>query len=185
MTTTITSSSSATTTLILRQDMTASSPYFTNQTIQALNTHDSNAKMFSRLAELEHFRAQDGTFHFKLCYPELQYNKSSSSNKVKNGETPCVQFKQQSHPNDIQNVEADVQGLELISIPSDWKGNGNSAFVGLRSDSSFRTFYDCNKGIAFWWYAVGLHTKYGSKGMMPVRCAEAELSAPLHFELHG
>ena len=35
------------------------------------NPDDPNAKLYSTLKNLEDFRGADGSFNFKLCYPEV------------------------------------------------------------------------------------------------------------------
>ena len=45
------------------------------------NADDEYADMFSILDQLEHYRSCNGTFHFKLCYPELSNNFSFPCNE--------------------------------------------------------------------------------------------------------
>ena len=45
------------------------------------NADDEDADMFSILDQLEEYRNCNGTFHFKLCYPELRDNFSFPCNE--------------------------------------------------------------------------------------------------------
>ncbi len=56
--------------LLARQDSTATPGFFTNTNWLDLNSDDPNAKLYSRLGELDNrFKSSDGKFHFELCYP--------------------------------------------------------------------------------------------------------------------
>ena len=51
------------------------------------NSDNTDAKLFSVLSSLDTLRLEDGTFHLKLCYPELaEYD------------NPCNEWTQTSNP---------------------------------------------------------------------------------------
>ena len=92
---------------------------FINQAdVGSKNPDNSDALLFSKLGQLENCRNYDGTFKFKLCYPELTWG----VNKEK-----CNEWIQSSNP----LTESTITGFVAISLAftkngdlRDWKGLG-------------------------------------------------------------
>ena len=66
------------------------------------NPNTTGALLFSILDQLEDFRNDDGSFHFKLCYPEL----------AGVGGGRCNEWLQDSNP----ATETDIAGFRPISL---------------------------------------------------------------------
>ena len=110
---------------------------------QKKNINDEDAKLFSRLFDLESMRDNNGVFHFKLCHPELTEEAF-----------PCNEWKQSSNP----AVESRVTGFEGIHLTwplrSDFK-----PFGGLLKSNPEHNLMDDWEG-AWWWNSVGTITAH-------------------------
>ena len=82
------------------------------------NVDVSEADLFSLLYDLQSMRNGEGTFHFKLCYPELA--------SVTNNFFPCNEWIQSSNP----FTEQTITGYAGITVT--WNTNGiGGTFQGL------------------------------------------------------
>ena len=118
------------------------------------NPDDPNAKLYSILNKLEDFRGTDGSFHFKLCYPEVTGIGGSS----------CNEWIQTSNP----ATERAITGFKAIALAftdasreTQWRGIGKS----VAGD----TFIDDAPTISSWWTAIGAFKYYpnSSSGKIP------------------
>ena len=76
------------------------------------NPDDQDNDLFSILDQLEDYRSADGSFRFKLCYPDLKWGVD--------GDT-CNYWIQSSNP----TVSTQVEGYQAIKIAFNrqtWKG---------------------------------------------------------------
>ena len=108
----------------------------------ALNKNPDNpdADLYSILDQMENFRNQDGTFHLRVCYPELSVNGSS-----------CNEWIQSSNP----VTETEITGYQAISLAFTKNGN-NNAWKGLGLEKTNNTLIaDCPKNAQKWWGAIG------------------------------
>ena len=112
------------------------------------NTENPSAKLFSVLDQLDPLRLEDGSFHLKLCYPELMQ---------------CNEWTQTSNPATSSTIE-NFKAVEL-GFP---KNSYGQAFVGLGVSpaSASSTFIDDSPGLSRWWYAIGARRWRGS-GTIP------------------
>jgi len=112
------------------------------------NVNDEEAKLFSRLYDLESMRDNDGVFHFRLCYPEL-------SNK-------CNEWKQSSNP------VVDSAVTDFVPISLTWPKNGNGGdFEGLmRSTPQYNLIDDSDYGT-YWYNSVGTLQYWGGEKTIP------------------
>ena len=108
----------------------------------ALNKNPDNpdADLYSILDSLENFRNQDGTFHLRVCYPELSVNGSS-----------CNEWIQSSNP----VTETEITGFQAISLVFT-KNGANKSWEGLGLDRSNHTLIaDSPKMVRKWGGAIG------------------------------
>lgn len=140
--------------------------FFTTYNALRKNPGDPNARLYSILYQLEDFRGSDGSFHFKLCYPELTGIGGSS----------CNEWIQSSNP----ATGRTIRGFKAISLAftrgslGSWKGIGKSV-----SSTNFIDDYPQNGA---WWTAIGArrgHPKGSSKipGPQPHVVTKVELYA--------
>ena len=99
---------------------------------------DQTALLFSRLDQLEDFRGEDGTFHFKLVYTEL-----AGSNE----------WRQTSNP----ATDARIEGYQAVRL--DYKVTGDRqpwSGLGLCPGPSRKTLI-CDSPTApeYWWMCIG------------------------------
>jgi hypothetical protein len=113
------------------------------------NPETPAAKLFSILGDLEDFRSANGSFHLKICYPELTAF-----------HPPCNEWIQTSNP----ATESTIQGFRAISLAFP-KMHSGAAWGGLRlSPHSSSTLIDGTYG---WWMAVGAMQYHGGADTIP------------------
>ena len=112
------------------------------------NPENPDAKLYSVLSQLNPLRLEDGSFHLKLCYPELG---------------KCNEWTQKSNPATSSIIE-DFKAIEL-GFP---KNSYGKAFVGLGVSpaSASSTFIDDTPSQSNWWYAIGARRWHGT-GTIP------------------
>ena len=111
------------------------------------NSENPQAKLFSILSQLDPLRLEDGSFHLKLCYPELG---------------KCNEWTQTSNPATSSTIES-FKAIDL-GFP---KNSYGKAFVGIGvSPASAATFIDDTPNQSNWWYAIGARSWFGT-GTIP------------------
>ena len=112
------------------------------------NPENPAAKLFSVLNQLGPLRLEYGSFHLKLCYPELG---------------GCNEWTQISNPATSSTIE-NFRAIKL-AFP---KNSYRKAFVGIgvSPPSASWTFIDDTPNQSRWWYAIGASSWYGS-GKIP------------------
>ena len=136
--------------LIVRQDVKATPNVFNDSNYLSLNKDEEDAKMFSRLGDIEKFRNSDGKFHLKLCYDLATEN--------------CYEFRQSANPLDVKGDE-DIRGVEVISRMFDDE-LPEQLFEGLRANVPSTTFLNGDRGTLTWFHAI--LTKQLDEGAIPV-----------------
>ena len=118
------------------------------------NSGNPDADLYSILSSLPSFQNGDGTFHFKLCYPETTgYNGGH-----------CNEWLQTSNP----ATESTITGFQAISLSFTSNGFGNP-WVGLGrapSQQGYSLMTDTPLDGSTWWTAVGA-TRYHGQGTIP------------------
>merc|ERR1712142_70468 len=119
------------------------------------NVDDEDAKLFSRLYDLESMKDDQGVFHFKLCYPERV-----------DVDINCNEWKQSSNPVTESKV-TDFQGIRLTwPLRSDLK-----PFGGLMKSTPDKNLMDDFDGPdptgTRWWNSVGTLKSYKNTGKIP------------------
>ena len=91
------------------------------------NPTNPEAKLYSILSQLEAFRLTDGSFHFKLCYPEeVQYYNH------------CNEWTQTTNP----AIETSIFNFRAIKLPFPFGSYGeNFKRLGFSPASSDYTFF--------------------------------------------
>jgi hypothetical protein len=103
------------------------------------NPGNHDEKLFSILGNLENFRLADGSFHLKMCYPELtSYN------------PPCNEWIQTSNP----ATESAITGFRAINLAFP-KNSRGVAWEGLALSSASQTLIDESPDDPIWWWAIG------------------------------
>ena len=111
------------------------------------NSENLQAKLFSILSQLGPLRLEDGSFHLKLCYPELG---------------KCNEWTQTSNP----ATSSTIKNFKAIKLDFP-KNSYGKAFVGIGvSPASAATFIDDTPNQSNWWYAIGARSWFGS-GTIP------------------
>ena len=108
------------------------------------NTDNPAAKLFSVLSQLNNLRLDDGSFHLKLCYPELG---------------KCNEWTQTSNP----ATRSTVENFKAIKL-----GLGSSfTGLGVSPASSSHTFIDNTPSSSTWFYAIGARSSWGGSDTIP------------------
>ena len=108
------------------------------------NTDNPAAKLFSVLSQLNNLRLDDGSFHLKLCYPELG---------------KCNEWTQTSNP----ATRSTVENFKAIKL-----GLGSSfTGLGVSPASSSYTFIDNTPSSSNWFYAIGARSSWGGSDTIP------------------
>ena len=113
------------------------------------NSDDPNAKLYSILNKLEDYRGADGSFFFKLCYPEVSGV----------GNSHCNQWIQSSNP----ATKRTIQGFKAISLA--FTGGSRGPWQGIGRSRSRTNLIDDYPDSGAWWTAIGAkrgHPKYAS-----------------------
>ena len=117
------------------------------------NAGNANAKLFSVLNDLETLRLKDGTFHLKLCYPELS-----------DYDNPCNEWTQTSNPatnTTIGNFRSVYLAFPMNSYGNDFGG------LGVSPASSSDTLIACTPYRDNWYFAVGALRYWGGVDTIP------------------
>ena len=129
--------------------------FFTNdQDALSKNSGDPSAKLYSILNKLEDYRGSDGSFHFKLCYPEVTGIGGSS----------CNEWFQSSNPTAIGLKYGKIKGFKAISLA--FTGGSVGPWKGIGKSVSTTNFIDDAPQSGAWWTAIGArrgHPKGSSK----------------------
>ena len=112
------------------------------------NAGNHEAKLFSILSQLNPLRLEDGSFHLKLCYPELG---------------KCNEWAQTSNP----ATSSTIRNFKAIKLDFP-KNSYGKAFVGIGVSpaSASYTFIDDTPNQRNWWYAIGARSWFGT-GTIP------------------
>ena len=112
------------------------------------NADDEDADMFSILDQLEEYRTCNGTFHFKLCFPELRENFSF----------PCNEWTQFNNPV-YDSITRDFKPVNISfqSETQEFNGLGKSERGKLNSLIEDHPFFYNNRS-----FSIG--TIIGSEG---------------------
>merc|ERR1712142_531360 len=124
-------------TKIYSHDITAG-PFANLEEAKKKNVDDENAKLYSKLYDLESMRDKDGVFHFKLCYPdrtEVTFR--------------CNEWKQSSNP----VTEPKVTGFEPIRLTWPLRAD-HQPFSGLMSSTPDKNLIDDTEGTP-WANSIG------------------------------
>ena len=108
------------------------------------NPENPDANLFSVLNQLETFRLNLGSFHLKLCYPELG---------------DCNEWTQTSNP----ATDSTILGFKAITLGFP-KNSYRQAFggLGVSPASASTTFIDDTPNQSFWFYPIGAKVYTGS-----------------------
>ena len=113
------------------------------------NTENPAAKLFSILNQLNPLRLEDGSFHLKLCYPELG---------------KCNEWTQTSNPATSSTIE-NVKAIDL-GFPKNSYGKA-FAGIGVSPASSSWTFIDDTPSQSNWFFAIGARSWWGGSHTIP------------------
>jgi hypothetical protein len=117
------------------------------------NPENPDAKLFSIIGKLEDFRLDDGSFHLKICYPEM----------IENFKPPCNEWIQTSNP----AKESSIKGYRAISLAFNKKSTGGD-WGGLALNSlGVTTLIDESPNNANWWFAIGATKNHRRGGYIP------------------
>ena len=113
------------------------------------NPENPEANLFSVLSQLDTLRLEDGTFHLKLCYPELG---------------KCNDWTQTSNP----ATSSDIQNFRAIELGFPKKDNGKPFNgIGVNPASASKTLIDDTPNRGAWWYAIGAMAWHPAPGTIP------------------
>ncbi|XP_059081779.1 uncharacterized protein LOC131879461 [Tigriopus californicus] len=134
--------------LVFRQD--SSDGIFWPHEVVALNKNDPTAKRYSMLDEIDDFRANDGHFHFKMCYPELH---NSLCYRWSQSDNPLL-ILGQATPRDFTYKEGPFPKAQY--------------FKGLSRSTPFYSLLDVDlTGPEYWWCPIGAYEEFGSSTTFP------------------
>ena len=122
----------------------------------ALNKNPDNpeADLYSILDSIGRFRNEDGSFHLKICYPEVTGVNGSHCNEWTQSSNPANQTS-------ITNFQAISLAFELNGRLNPWIGLG-------RSPANYTySLIDDNPAISTWWMAIGATQYYTGDGLIP------------------
>ena len=114
-----------------------------SSTEEALSKNPDNpeAPLYSILSKLESYRNADGSFHFKICYPEKMAAKLGH----------CNEWIQTSNP----VTEGTIKGFKKIHLAFPKNGGGRD-WVGIgKTGKSGPSLIDDTGSAASWWMAIG------------------------------
>ena len=114
-----------------------------SSTEEALSKNPDNpeAPLYSILSKLESYRNADGSFHFKICYPEKMAAKLGH----------CNEWIQTSNP----VTEGNIKGFKKIYLAFPKNGGGRD-WVGIgKTGKSGPSLIDDTASAASWWMAIG------------------------------
>ena len=121
------------------------------------NPDDPSAKLYSILYQLEDFRGADGSFHFKLCYPEV----------IGIGGSSCNEWIQTSNPATARTIT----GFKAITLAFT-KASRDTQWSGIGKSVAGDTFIDDAPTISSWWTAIGAFKYY------PVSSGSGKIPGP-------
>ena len=110
------------------------------------NSDNPDAYLFSILDQVEDYRGSDGSFRFKLCYPELTWGVNGST---------CNEWIQSSNP----LTESTITGFEPVSLAFE-KDGYNQPWSGIgKSPSNLpSSTIDDRPTNSHWFSAIGITT---------------------------
>ena len=118
------------------------------------NPDNPEADLYSILDSIGRFRNEDGSFHFKLCYPEVTGVNGSHCNEWTQSSNPANQTT-------ITNFQAISLAFDVNSAENPWIGLG-------RSPSNYpQTLIDDYPAHSWWWMAIGATQFYKEDGIIP------------------
>lgn len=130
---------------------------FTDEDVKSKNPSEPYGQLFSILDSLQTMRSNDGTFHLKLCYPELSCHPFPHSQ-------PCNEWKQTSNP----VTENTIQGFKPIRLCFRVNYGTGGKFVGLgKEEKRSETLISSSPGDNNWWFAVGALKYHWRKHFIP------------------
>lgn len=129
-------------TLVFRHDVSSGVGLFTSMAeannVNADSLSPETEGKFSILDQLESLRKVDGSFHFRMYWPELDIE---------------VEWTQTSNP--VTSPVNTVTGFVDLSDPGT-----DTNFLGLAASSSTSSFYDASPATTSWFYSVGAKGLY-------------------------
>ena len=118
------------------------------------NPDNPEADLYSILDSIGRFRNEDGSFHLKLCYPEVTGVNGSHCNEWTQSSNPANQTT-------ITNFQAISLAFDVNSAENPWIGLG-------RSPSNYpQTLIDDYPAHSWWWMAIGATQFYKEDGIIP------------------
>lgn len=154
--------------LVFRQD--SKDGIFWPSDLVALNKDNPTAPRYSILDELDDFRATDGHFHFKMCYPGTWEIARTLERLIKLfllflelHNSSCYRWSQSENPLTIvgQTVPKDFMYKEgPFPITQHFKGLSRSTpyFCILDADLAFP---------GLWWFPIGTYAEFASPNTFP------------------
>ena len=125
------------------------------ESVGTSNPDNSDAYLYSILADLEQFRDEEGGFQLMLCYPEITWGQDG---KV------CNVWRQTSNP----YTDSEITGFQAIDLAFDmdsynrpWGGLGHTA------KNARRTGMDDSPLESRWYCAVGAYKYWREDGFIP------------------
>ena len=109
------------------------------------NTNNPDDKLYSILNKLWRFKLDDGTFHLKLCYPELGGR--------------CNEWTQTTN----LAKKSDIRKFDAINLAF----SNNFTGLGVTLTSESKTFIDATPNEDAWSYAVGAFSFSGATEKIP------------------
>ena len=129
------------------------------------NPTNPDAKLFSVLDELEPL--PDGTFHLKICYPELVTAK----------DPPCNEWTQTSNPATNSTI-VNYQPVNIAFFGLNSTFNG----LGVNSASQANTYIDDQPEHEYWHFAIGALQFYEGDNTIPGPVATSVQKVELYAE---
>ncbi|XP_059081481.1 uncharacterized protein LOC131879236 [Tigriopus californicus] len=150
--------------LVFRQN--ASDQIFWPPGVIALNKNQTSALRYSILDEIHDLRGTDGSFHFKLCYPELNTNL-------------CYRWSQSEHPLAVQGQDVPKNFVYKEGPFSKYRG-----FFGLSQSTPHQCLLNGDlSGSSRWWFALGTYHSFGGQDMFPGPAERIVTLVELYVEL--
>ena len=117
------------------------------------NPTNPDAKLFSVLNDLEPLA--DGSFHLKLCYPELSTTM----------DPPCSEWTQTSNP----ATDSTILNYQAVNIAFDGLDGSHRTFrgLGVSPPSQASTYIDDWPENKLWFSPIGARNFYGGADTIP------------------
>ena len=117
---------------------------FSGSDVLSKNPKDSSSHLYSVLNTMEDMKHSDGSFHLRLCYPELK---------------GCNEWTQTSNP----VTESTITGYKPIKLDF---GSFTGLGVNMISDRK-NAYIDYLPNTGHWFYAVGAMNYWGGSNTIP------------------